>query len=275
MVEQSGEPFLLPFLCCLPHTAQSLGHAFPALCRARVGLNDVLLGPRPSLPSLRRRVAPLCSAGSPVLRRSPTSPERACPPFGFWPSRTGLDPLATKTPRRSPGSRACCFSACAGSSTTRDRQSLAISAMAGVAFLTTGKGRHPDHRFSKLNSPAHRYLCLRFSRHLAMTAARLEARMDSLLLSCRALSSPTTCRFIPALYRVPRIFSHVLGHREVQVCGWGIGLWAGTVSRDESSDEPKFVPRGRARESPSGSKQFALVLCRASQSVLGSFSSMS
>ena len=49
-----------------------------------------------------------------TLRRSPTSPARARPPFGLWPSRTGLDPL-TKTYRRSPGSRACCFSACAGS----------------------------------------------------------------------------------------------------------------------------------------------------------------
>src|ERR1700746_1264729 len=29
--------------------------------------------------------------------------------------------------------------------------------------------------------------------------ARLEARIDSLLLSSRALSSPTTCRFNPAL----------------------------------------------------------------------------
>src|SRR5712691_7877630 len=35
--------------------------------------------------------------------------------------------------------------------------------------------------FSKLNSPAHRYLCLRFKRHLAISPARLEARMDSLL----------------------------------------------------------------------------------------------
>src|SRR5690349_21521086 len=35
--------------------------------------------------------------------------------------------------------------------------------------------------FSKLNSPAHRYLCLRFKRDLAVPPARLEARMDSLL----------------------------------------------------------------------------------------------
>src|SRR3954463_2078586 len=40
--------------CCFTHTAQSLGHSFPALRRARVGFHDVLLGPRPSLPHLRR-----------------------------------------------------------------------------------------------------------------------------------------------------------------------------------------------------------------------------
>ncbi len=34
--------------------------------------------------------------------------------------------------------------------------------------------------FSKLNNPAHRYLCLRFEGHLAMPDARLEAKMDSL-----------------------------------------------------------------------------------------------
>jgi hypothetical protein len=35
-------------------------------------------------------------------------------------------------------------------------------------------------RFSKLNSPAHRYPCLRFKRYLAMTPARLRAKMESL-----------------------------------------------------------------------------------------------
>src|ERR1700757_1374933 len=56
MVEQGGEPFLLSSFCCLPHTVKSLGHAFPALCRAHVRLNDVLLDLCPSLPSLRRRL---------------------------------------------------------------------------------------------------------------------------------------------------------------------------------------------------------------------------
>ena len=68
------------------------------------------------------------------------------------------------------------------------------------AFLPLGmKSASRSTGFSQLNGPGHRYLCLRFKRRLAVSPARLEARMDSLLLSCRALSSPTTCRFIPAL----------------------------------------------------------------------------
>src|ERR1700694_297633 len=49
-----------------------------------------------------------------TLRRSPTAPERSRPPFGLWPSRTGLA-VKAKTSRSPLGSRACCFSACAGS----------------------------------------------------------------------------------------------------------------------------------------------------------------
>src|SRR2546428_14057666 len=120
MVEQSGEPFLLSFLCCLPHTVQSLGHALPALCRVHVRLSDVLPRLRPFLPSLRGRLPSLVRLVHQVLRHSPTSPARTCPPCGLWPSRTGLD-RQTKACWRSPGSRACCFSACAGSQTTQDR----------------------------------------------------------------------------------------------------------------------------------------------------------
>src|ERR1700674_2071544 len=58
MVEQFSESFLLPFSGYLSHTAQSLGHSFPALCRARVGRSDVLLGPRTSLPNLRQEWLP-------------------------------------------------------------------------------------------------------------------------------------------------------------------------------------------------------------------------
>ena len=40
-----------------------------------------------------------------------------------------------------------------------------------------------------------------------MLAARLGAKMDSLLLSCRTLSFPTTCRFIPAHSRNAHVLS--------------------------------------------------------------------
>src|SRR5712692_9957971 len=54
--------------------------------------------------------------------------------------------------------------------------------------LRNGVGILFQTGFSKLNRPAHRYLCLRFKRRLAVSPARLEARMDSLLpfLSFRA-----------------------------------------------------------------------------------------
>jgi hypothetical protein len=55
-----------------------------------------------------------------TLWRSPTPPERTRPTFGFAPSRTGLDFDWLEALWRSPGSRACCFSACLGSQTTQD-----------------------------------------------------------------------------------------------------------------------------------------------------------
>ena len=60
IVEQSGEPFLLPLLCCFSYTVKPLGHAFPARCPVRVLLSRVSLGPFPWLRQLRPtlRLAP-------------------------------------------------------------------------------------------------------------------------------------------------------------------------------------------------------------------------
>jgi hypothetical protein len=85
------------------HTAQSLGHSFPALCRARVGLYDVLLSLRPSLPDLRR--------GLPLLVR---------PVQRYYGTvrlllNVHVRILVYAFADRLAGSRACCFSACAGS----------------------------------------------------------------------------------------------------------------------------------------------------------------
>src|SRR5208337_2262306 len=73
---------------------------------------------------------------------------------------------------------------------------------ADVAFPQTEQGRHANLRF-RSSLPCPRCLCLRFACRLTTTGARLEVRMESLFLSCRALSSPAICRFIPAL-SVPR-----------------------------------------------------------------------
>ena len=91
-------------------------HSLPEPC-TDLG-RTMMLAPFPPRPP--RKAALPCSAGSRVLRHSPTSPVRSRPQFGLWPLRTCLDRL-TKTCRRYPGSRACCFSACAGSQTTQDR----------------------------------------------------------------------------------------------------------------------------------------------------------
>jgi hypothetical protein len=68
---------------------QSAGISNGKIAVIRQTVNVPVVSPPP-------RLAPLCSTGSQVLRHSPTSPVRARPPFGFWPSRTGLD-LSTKT----------------------------------------------------------------------------------------------------------------------------------------------------------------------------------
>src|SRR5260370_15955034 len=79
MVEQSSEPFPSPFLGSSLHTANPLGPPCPALCRASVELSDVLLGPRPSLPYLRRglplfvRQVHRCRVGGGALARWPPS----------------------------------------------------------------------------------------------------------------------------------------------------------------------------------------------------------
>jgi hypothetical protein len=53
MVEERGEPVLLPFPCDFPYALQLMGHACPALRPARALLARIPLGPCPSLHRLR------------------------------------------------------------------------------------------------------------------------------------------------------------------------------------------------------------------------------
>ena len=131
---------------------------------------------KPFPPQPPPKIAPLCSAGSSVLWPSQTPLQRTRPPYGSAPSRTALDCIERL--QRSPGSRACCFSTCSGSSTTQGREPTRESnADTRAAFPFREQGRHPETDFSKLNSPARRYLCLRFTRRLAASSARLVAKV--------------------------------------------------------------------------------------------------
>ena len=122
-----------------------------------------------------------CSVGSQVLRRSPTSPARACPSYGSVPSRTGLRRLP-KARWRSPGSRACCFSACAGSNDYAGPDDRSRVTQPPVLPSSYSEGsRHPDlPAFRSSITPPTDASVLRFGTHLAMGPARLEVRMESL-----------------------------------------------------------------------------------------------
>ena len=63
---------------------------------------------------------------------------------------------------------------------------------------------------------------LRFECSLTAARARLGARMDSLLLSCRDLSSPTPCRFIPTLTSPIPVF---LRHTDHEILNFLSDAW--------------------------------------------------
>jgi hypothetical protein len=142
-------------------------------------------------------IARLCSAGSSVLRGGPTPRHRSCGPFGFC-----LLPPDCAAPRgqsmpRSPGSRACSFSACSGSSTTQGRPTARAIAAAHVAFPFCRQGRRPELVLrSSIPVPPIPPSTLHSSPRGGQR--KTQGQDGSLLLSCRTLSFPTTCRFIPA-----------------------------------------------------------------------------
>ena len=104
------------------------------------------------------------------------------------------------------------------------RPASRLSADSGSAFPFSQQGQHPQTSFSELDPPAYRSLCLRFARYLTITTAKLEARMVSLFLSSRALSSPTICRFIPAHCQA------LLGIARSQLISCPLTLWLSFVA---------------------------------------------
>jgi hypothetical protein len=154
----------------------------------------------PFSPQAPPKIALLCSSGSSIVWRGPTPPERACPPCGFAPSRTVLFPFRAEALQRSPGSRACCFSACAGSPTTQDR--LLARVYRESAVVPSSIRKESASWFCVFRSSIARptdtpvYASKVISRCLLQDSG---PRWSRCLLSCRTLSFPATCRFNPAL----------------------------------------------------------------------------
>src|SRR5262245_36687905 len=102
-----------------------------------------LLGPRPSLPNLRGRQVLVVRLVHRLLWRSPTSPERACPPFGLSPSR----PVLIFRPRRPGDLPVLVHVVSQRAQVLRLRRTgwpLASNAATRVAFPVTSEGRRPD-----------------------------------------------------------------------------------------------------------------------------------
>ena len=147
----------------LPHTAPTLedwrvvlllahrsspGTLVPrAVSGIGVGVERCSPWPAPFSPQAPPKIALLCSSGSSIVWCGPTPPERACLPCGFAPSQPGLVPFRAEALQRSPGSRACCFSACTGSPTTQDRLLARVIATQPCCLPPSGKSRRPDFAF--------------------------------------------------------------------------------------------------------------------------------
>jgi hypothetical protein len=160
---------------------QTLGHA-GSLLRSGACVPERCSPPAAPFPPQPPQEAALpCSVGSQVLRRSPTSPTRAYPSYGYMPSRTGL-PKLPKARWRSPGSRACCLHQRARAlTTTQDRTVTRDSATAVLPSSYSPGSRHPDSAVLRSSiTPPTDASGLRFGTHLAMGSARLEVRMESL-----------------------------------------------------------------------------------------------
>src|ERR1017187_2249955 len=196
VVQQCRELLLLPFPCSLTHTAQPMGHTSPALRRSRVGLCDVLLDPRSSLPNLRQRFPALVRLVHRYytevrllrgvhIRRSAiglSGPASYC----IWHHR-GLPVLVHEVSQRARGLRL-----------RGTRQRLAISSPPVLPSSASTESAFPNLAFSELNTrptDAAVYASRAASRRPAQNSRSGWIRY---LLSCRALSSPASCRFNPA-----------------------------------------------------------------------------
>src|SRR5450759_588483 len=205
----------------LPHTAPTLDEIAAKLAAFRTPFRpcDVdapycagtaracwtfsLVGALPSTISAASGDLPLALFDGFIGTTAPSDSSLPCmPDVRLSPSPAGL-PLARaagdEVSRILCARRAPNFTACQGSQTTWvRRRARDLAPRQRVAFPFRRQGRRPQFVVFEAPYPARRCPCLRFGPHLMMRPARLGVRMDSLLLSCRTLSFPIACRFIPA-----------------------------------------------------------------------------
>src|ERR1019366_5532778 len=132
-----------------------------------------------------------------------------------------------KVSRFSCAQRAPNFAACEGSQTTWVRRPARdLAPRRRVAFPFRRQGRRPQFVVFEAQYPARRCPCLRFGPHLTMRPARFGVRMDSLLLSCRTLSFPIACRFIPA-HRLSHLVPRTTLARWRKAAAWRRGVEQG------------------------------------------------
>src|SRR6516164_6959884 len=111
VVEECGEPLLLPLPCGLPYALQRLCHALPSLCPVRALLARVPLGP--ALGCSAAVGTALFVGFTAIMAESDFS--RPCiTGYGSSPSRCGPTAVAERSSARSPGSRARSVCTCQG-----------------------------------------------------------------------------------------------------------------------------------------------------------------
>ena len=202
--------------CCLPHTAQSLGHASPKQCRARARSGDALLGLHPFLPNLRQRWHSVVR----LVHRyySAVRPLQAV--HGRHTAFRLRGPLSVLTrPRRLGGLQVLVPVAPRCGWVLRLRRAdepLASHVARRVTFPFGGLGRCPEGNFRSSIAPPADALVYASSVTSRCRPQDSGSGWSRWLFSCRALASPATCRCIPATprfyllskYGIPGISMH-------------------------------------------------------------------
>ena len=176
-------------------------HRCPPRCADGARPTNVLLGAGPSLLILRQRsaafVRTLRRYYGPLRLLRPVHVGRAALAFTHRPA------VNSRAGRKSPGSRAESFLTCTGSSTAPGPTAAHAIAngRCGLPFQSTRSAPETSYFTAQSPGPPVPLSTLRPRCHHRRRMTR--GQRGSLLLHCGAPSSPTLCRFTPALSDCP------------------------------------------------------------------------